>query len=134
MLLQGLAGHNNVIKVDEDEGKSGQNSTIRWKVLPAFLKPNGRRRNLKWSKGVMMAVLGMSSGCIKLENNLFSNLFLKKKLHPVPPAEKSIMLGRGYTAMPMSVIRITFLPGWKWDRVILKAKEVLSASFNPENG
>ncbi len=25
VLLQGLAGHNNVIKVDEDEGKSGQN-------------------------------------------------------------------------------------------------------------
>jgi hypothetical protein len=67
MLLQGLAGHNNVIKVDEDEGKSGKNTvhhTLEGTVLPAFLRPTRRRRNLKKPKRVMMAVLGMTSRCI----------------------------------------------------------------------
>ncbi len=37
VLLQGLTGHNNVIKVDKDEGKSGQNSDCGLRIyLPCF--------------------------------------------------------------------------------------------------
>ena len=37
-------------------------SIMRWKSWPAFLSPNGMNRNLKRPKGVMIAVLWISSG------------------------------------------------------------------------
>jgi hypothetical protein len=62
MLLHGLAGQNDVTYVDEDERTSDQHLVHH----PAFLIPKGRGRNSKRPNGVMMAVLGISSGCIKI--------------------------------------------------------------------
>jgi hypothetical protein len=51
MLLQGLAGHNDVILVDEDYGKFDQNPVHHpLEGILAFLRPNGRPRNSKRSK------------------------------------------------------------------------------------
>ncbi len=98
MLLQGLAGHNDVNKVDEDEGKSGQNpvhhplestSSIpqaKWqaqKLKEAKRGDDGSLRNVIWMHKNLKITL--------------SQIDLRKKFEKklVTLADKSIMLGRG---------------------------------------
>ncbi len=70
-------------------------SISRWKVLPAFLMPKVMWVNSKRPNGVMMAVLGMSSGFIGTWLYYFFRSILEKMTHPSALAIKSIMLGSG---------------------------------------
>ena len=70
-------------------------SIILWNMFPAFLRPKGRRRNSNMPKGVMIAVLQMSSSAIVTWYYPFCESSLEKTVEPAILDEKSAMLGYG---------------------------------------
>ena len=70
-------------------------SIKRWNVCAAFRKPKGIRTNSKRPKGVVMAVLGTSSGATGIWWNARTKSNLEKMVAPCSVAEKSCIWGMG---------------------------------------
>ena len=65
VLLQGVAGDDDVVQVAEDEGQVlGMRSMKRWKVCAALRRTTGMKRYSNKSNGVMIAVLATSLAAI----------------------------------------------------------------------
>ncbi len=65
VLLQGVAGYDDVVQVAEHEGEClNRLSMKRWKVWAALRRPKGMKRYSNKPNGVMITVLAMSWAAI----------------------------------------------------------------------
>ena len=80
-------------------------SIMRWKAWAAFLRPKGILKNSNSPKGVIIAVLAISTSAIGIWWNPLTRSITENTRLPWRLAAKSCMCGTGYLSSLVATLR-----------------------------